>query len=239
MWRRDYDDYEDPYGQYETRTVYTMRGFDPYGISVSSGSTRHPFSETEKKQLSMAVLVLSLAFAILLSGVIYNRDLWYFVQMFVISLIVAITAFALHELGHKFVAQRYGHWAEFRYNEFGLLIALVTSMMGFLFFIPGAVYISGHVTKEENGKISAAGPLTNLVMALAFWGVLFFGAVINVEIIARVGFLGAWINSFVGAFNMIPFPPLDGSKIWKWNPGVYIIMAIALVGLLLFAYGLF
>ena len=29
------------------------------------------------------------------------------------------------------------------------------------------------------------------------------------------------INFFLGAFNMVPFPPLDGSKVMAWNPLVW------------------
>ena len=232
MQRPEYDDNYD-YGQYETRRTYSIRGFGPDGIGVSGGgSTSHPFSATEMKHLGMAVFILSLAFAILLSGVAVNQDLFNFAVFFGISLIIVLTGFGLHEMAHKFIAQKYGHWAEFRYSEFGLLISLFSSIVGFLIFIPGAVYITGSVTKEENGKISAGGPAVNIVMAVIFWGVLFAGAFTGIYIIVLIGFLGAWINTIIAGFNMIPIHPLDGSKIWKWNIGIYIGMIVIIVGLI-------
>ena len=44
-------------------------------------------------------------------------------------------------------------------------------------------------------------------------------------------FLLARLNIILGIFNMIPFPPLDGSKIVKWNVPAYVAMAGVLVAL--------
>src|SRR5437879_13368919 len=67
---------------------------------------------------------------------------------------------------HKVVAQRYGLWAEFRYNPRGLVFAFIfAAAIGFLYGAQGANWISGAVTKEQNGRISAAGPVTNLVIS--------------------------------------------------------------------------
>jgi Zn-dependent protease len=38
------------------------------------------------------------------------------------------------------------------------------------------------------------------------------------------------INLIIGSFNMIPVMPLDGSKIWKWNKAIYLIMLVFLLG---------
>jgi Zn-dependent protease len=40
----------------------------------------------------------------------------------------------------------------------------------------------------------------------------------------------------VGGFNMIPVPPLDGSKIWKWSIPVYILMWVMIVAMGAFLY---
>src|SRR2546428_11783444 len=75
----------------------------------------------------------------------------------------------LQEIIHNFVAQRYGLWAEFRYNLRGLLLAFVFAFFGFIFGAPGATWISGTVTSEQNGRISAARRLKHpLVGGAAF-----------------------------------------------------------------------
>ena len=51
----------------------------------------------------------------------------------------------------------------------GLILAIVTAAFGFVFAAPGAVYIQGeYISKEENGKISIAGPLINIGLAILF-----------------------------------------------------------------------
>ena len=47
-----------------------------------------------------------------------------------ISLVAVSTGFLMHELMHKFVAQRYGAWAEFRVFPLGLMMAILFSFFG-------------------------------------------------------------------------------------------------------------
>ena len=114
-----------------------------------------------------------------------------------------------------------------------LLLAILMSFFGFVFAAPGAVMIHGyHITKEKNGKISAAGPLINFILGLFFIILLILG--INHEIVT----LGAIINIIIGMFNMIPFGNIDGKKILTWNKTVYFSMLIFGV-ILLFLRGFF
>ena len=190
------------------------------------------FSRVELQQIGISIFVLSLAFTIFFTDPLsYGIDSVEFAFYFGVSLAAVVTGFAFHEMAHKLLAQKYGCWAEFRMSAFGLLFALVTALMGFIFAAPGAVYISGRITKEQNGKISVAGPLTNAAVGSAFLAVAFALAVVGSEWIF-VPFTIAFINLILGAFNMIPFPPFDGSKVLSWNIGVYA-LAVAVVGALL------
>ena len=77
--------------------------------------------------------------------------------------------FLLHEIGHKFVSMKYGYWAEFKLWPLGLVIALVTAFLGFVFAAPGAVNTyADHMNDEINGRIAIAGPMTNMGLALVF-----------------------------------------------------------------------
>ncbi len=131
-----------------------------------------------------------------------------------ISLATVGSGFVLHELSHKFVAQRYGYWAEFRMWPMGILLAIATSLVGFIFAAPGATYISGlSVSSEQNGKISLAGPITNVAVGLIFLPFLIFGF----GSLKLLGFIGFSVNMFLAVFNMLPFMPLDGAKVFAWS----------------------
>ena len=190
------------------------------------------FSKQEKKDLLIAWLGISLAFAILLSGgyktlFSYNLN---FVFIFIISFLTAGIGFFFHELMHKFVAQRYGLFAEFRAFYKMIWLALLFSLFGFIFAAPGAVFISGfRINREKNGKISLAGPLTNIILALVF--LIMFLVFGKEGLVGQISGLGLSINSLLAAFNMIPVMPFDGAKIIAWKKSVYIITTIIAVGL--------
>lgn len=187
------------------------------------------FSGKEKKDLFFAGLMISLAFAILLSGGIGGILSLGFYIVFVIAFFTAGIGFLFHELMHKYVAQSYGLFAEFKAYYKMLWLAILLSFFGFIIAAPGAVYIKGNITKEKNGKISIAGPVTNLLLGVLF---LILLLALNPEGIfkAFLGF-GLTINSLLAAFNMIPAVPFDGSKVIAWNKKVYFITLILAIGL--------
>jgi Zn-dependent protease len=146
-----------------------------------------------------------------------------FFKLFLISLFTAGIGFVFHELAHKFVAQHYGCVAEFRaFNQMLYLALGLAAVIGFIFAAPGAVMISGRVTLRENGKISLAGPLTNFVLAIVFLGLSFKAPIL---------FVGFFINTWLGLFNLLPFGNFDGKKILDWHR--YVWLGMVLVGIAL------
>ncbi|MFX0100502.1 MAG: hypothetical protein ACFFCS_13090, partial [Candidatus Hodarchaeota archaeon] len=104
----------------------------------------------------------------------YGTYSWFILSIILnvlwMSAIVAAITFVSHELAHKFTAQKYGLEAHYKANKQGLLLGLLISLGGFLFLSPGAVLISGsYMGEERNGKISMAGPLTNIAIAIVFF----------------------------------------------------------------------
>lgn len=184
-------------------------------------------SRIELIDISKAWLIISLAFAFVFSGIsltngkifgILSTD---FFTYFILSLFTAGLGFLLHELGHKFAAQHYGCVAEFRAFDQMLYLALgLAVVIGFIFAAPGAVFISGHITRKENGIVSAAGPLVNFGLAIIFFGLRI--AFIDSPAILLDFFSVGWqINLWLGLFNMIPFGNFDGRKIFQWQPAVW------------------
>ncbi len=205
------------------------------------------FSTTELGHIGLAVLILTVAFTMVLSpvnGVTLDAMLQRFAAPwtdYLASFFAVSTGFVLHELGHKIVAQRYGHWAEFRGQFTGLLMSLaVAAGMGFLFAAPGAVLIWGRVTAKENGIISIMGPGINFVIALL--ALPFTFAVNQDALFPSIMATVTIVNTILCLFNLLPLANLDGRKIWYWNKPVYIAfvtLAAALLFMIAFPLALF
>jgi Zn-dependent protease len=182
-------------------------------------------SKIEIIDITKAWIVISAAFAIVLT-----RDNLFSTKLLFNFLLAGLTVgigFLFHELSHKVIAQKYGAIAEFRAFDSMLVLALVISFLGFVFAAPGAVMIvGGHINIKRNGKISVAGPLMNLFLALIFFIImkLNFSAGIN-----TIGQYGFFINSWLALFNMIPFWNFDGRKIFVWNKIIWVSIVIVAV----------
>ncbi len=217
-----------------------MADQDEYVIDVTPGRRRR-FGTEEIRDIVIAMLVLSLAFTILYRNNSIQSYLEYHFGsgaswglLFVICLVLVFFSFLLHEFGHKFTAQRYGMKSEFRLSWVGLLITLVTSFIGFLFAAPGAVVIYGNPDRETNGRIAVAGPVVNVV--LAFVGIA--GCLLTnyggIEVLIFSMF--AYLNGFLAFFNLLPIPPLDGSKIFAWNKVLYVVVMVVAIAELAYLY---
>ena len=143
------------------------------------------------------------------------------VQTVLFTLFSVGVAFVLHELAHKFVAQRFGLSSEFRASNSSLVIGLLLSFTGFFFVVPGAVYTRG-ANRDQHGKIALAGPAMNLALAACF---LFLSTISASAFISY----SLRINAFLGVFNLIPLPPFDGHGVWDWNKTAYGLTALVAI----------
>jgi Zn-dependent protease len=191
---------------------------------------RISFSEEELIDLLWAWAAISLSFAIVLSKSPYG--FLNFQQNLLIAGLSVGIAFIFHEISHKILAQKYNCWAEFRKFDLGLILSVVFSFSGFIFAAPGAVLISGFISEKENGKISLAGPVANLVLAFFFLFLLYFFEIRDV-LLSKIISYGLYTNSWLAFFNLLPFPPLDGSKVINWSIYVWIV-AIGISAFLVF-----
>jgi Zn-dependent protease len=193
------------------------------------------FSKTELNQIFVSVVVLIFAFTLAFSDiVVYGFNIDVFTFFLLTSAIAVGSGFLLHELAHKICAQRLGCWAEYRYFQMGLILALLCSLFGFVFAAPGAVVIAGFMDRVTNGKVSAVGPATNLAIALFMLPVILLPALPPLAII--IAKITAKINIFLAGFNMIPVMPFDGAKVFAWDKRIFalILAGIICVGVVYF-----
>ena len=128
--------------------------------------------------------------------------------------LVTAPAVILHEMAHKFVALFFGIQAIFKAYFFGLFLGVILSILRspLIILAPGYVEISGGSALQQ-ALIAFAGPFFNLL--------LFFLAKFVLEHkkkFTRTEAIG-WhltkqINIFLFVFNLLPIPPLDGSKVF-------------------------
>ena len=206
--------------------------------TLHTGSFWH-FSKTEIKDLAISLAAFSLGLSFMFQGGILggiftqslSALLGYTILYFLLGLVAFGPAFIIHELAHKFVARHYGCWAEFRADPAGLRTGvLIALIIGFLFMAPGAVMVAGNVNRRQNGMIALAGPASNLIL----WGVGLPAFILlqDAGILTEIIFLWMAANSILGAFNMLPFGPLDGKKIKNWSEPVFWTFLSIFVGLI-------
>jgi Zn-dependent protease len=206
--------------------------------------TRSRFSSQEKRDIAIASVLVSLVAlsmigyptgilrALLMLPSIIAAGLWWYPTALVV---IFLSSFMIHELAHKFVAQHYGMWSEFRMLPYGYILSAMAILISFPVFGTGAVFTSGSTSPDRDAKSTLAGPLSNAILAM----ILTVGAVIAFLFtglhypLASVLQIAAFLNCMLGLFNLIPFPPFDGARIVLWRKGVWAAMIVVLITLLI------
>jgi Zn-dependent protease len=200
-------------------------------------------SVRERRDLIIAWLAISIAFTLIFIRPTGKVIPEVYLLFFGVSLVTVGIGFVLHELSHKFTAMKYGFWAEFRRDNLMLVVAVaLAALVGVVFAAPGATMIYGPtITREQNGRISAAGPVVNLILCVPFAILLFAGpfvplTVYSMNVISLIGLVGLQVNAMIAFFNMLPVSVLDGRKVWEWNKGIFVVLFVAALIAVFFSY---
>jgi Zn-dependent protease len=238
-----------PQAPQEPAPGYYSTSSEPFGAAPRPHPPGKAFSRVEIRDIIVAWVALGFAFGIaylggassipnLISVAAVDPGL---VATFFLAMFATVGAgFVLHELSHKFVAERRGFWAEFRVWPLTLGLAVVSSLFGFLLAAPGATYIAGtNISERDNGIISLAGPALNVVIALLFLPLLLTGITTTSTSTGPafavwfpfgfLGYEGVFVNVWLAMFNLLPFWILDGSKVFRWNKLVWAAFFIPLL----------
>jgi Zn-dependent protease len=147
-------------------------------------------------------------------------------ELFLYLLPVLVASMVLHELAHAWIADRLGdptprEDGRLTLNPFVHLDPLGTAMFAITYFLSNFLFgwakpVSVRPEyfrrpKQDMALVAAAGPATNFLIAIAFVALL-----VHSDIEGRafdVAALSYQVNLVLGIFNLIPIPPLDGSRI--------------------------
>ncbi len=214
-------------------------------VRMVKSPTLSRVSGRELTALLTALAVLSISFSVQYLFPLQTLNIVQYLEILSLTAVIVGTGFLGHELAHKFTAEKYGCWAEFKLWTYGALMALLFAFVSggtFVFAAPGAVYIasrSGYfgegLDKKTNGIVSLMGPLINVVAALAFLVGYVAAHLANLPIVigtlnGTFGFFqqGVRLNLWLAAFNMLPIFILDGQKVFAWDKRTWALLSVPL-----------
>ena len=170
------------------------------------------------------------------------------IQRIVVWILPVIFAITVHEVAHGWVAKKYGdntsaNLGRLTLNPFKHMDLIGTIILPGLLLITGTGFIFGWAKpvpvdssnfknpRKNMAIVALAGPMSNLFMAIGWALIARIGVTLGVdnETIAMPliysGIAGISINLILMLLNLLPIPPLDGSRIlsgmlpsyWAWQ----------------------
>lgn len=204
-----------------------------------------------------------------------QRDPWAFAILIGVTVIALVVALTVHEFSHALVATALGDRTARRAGRLSLnplahldpLGTLLLFLVGFGWGKPVPVnpWAFGRRAFQGMALVAVAGPISNILcagvvalpfkMGLVAWPMTPLGLVYTTVGEAAIALVLAFIvvyNLFLAAFNLLPFFPLDGSRVVlgllpeslalamarlePWGPGILLVLLLvdSLLGLGIF-----
>lgn len=168
------------------------------------------------------------------------------IQRIVVWLLPVMFAITVHEVAHGWVAKQLGdrtasQMGRLTLNPLKHVDLFGTIIIPVLLLISGTGFIFGWAKpvpvdprnfirpRRDMAIVAFAGPMSNFIMAV-LWALLArLGVIINIDAISHPliysGIAGISINLVLALLNLLPIPPLDGSRIlsgilphyWAWQ----------------------
>ncbi|WP_024298837.1 site-2 protease family protein [Methylomicrobium lacus] len=170
------------------------------------------------------------------------------VQRIVVWILPVIFAITVHEVAHGWVAKKFGdntadQQGRLTLNPLNHIDWLGTVILPGLLLLTGTGFIFGWAKpvpvdarnfknpRKDMAWVALAGPISNLLMAIGWALLARLGVLIGIEAISMPliysGVAGISINLVLALINLLPIPPLDGSRVltgilpntwaWKYN----------------------
>lgn len=153
----------------------------------------------------------------------------------IIGLVILIYSAILHEVTHGFVAERLGDptarlLGRLTLNPKPHIDPMMSIALPLILILSGSPIIFGAAKpvpvdpfnlkegRKDMALVSLAGPLTNILLAIAaaiIFKILDAIPIAFPSIIGLILYLTVKYNLLLAIFNLIPIPPLDGSKVFS------------------------
>jgi Zn-dependent protease len=146
----------------------------------------------------------------------------------IFSLIILVMSVVIHEVSHGYAAYLQGDATAYYEGRLtlnplshldfigSLLVPLVTTLAGFPFGWAKPVPFNPYNLRDQKwGElwVAIAGPASNIIIALIFGLIIRFGIGTLSTTFISLSILVVLINLGLALFNLMPVPPLDGSKV--------------------------
>jgi Zn-dependent protease len=144
---------------------------------------------------------------------------------YLISLVIILPSLTFHEFAHAWTAYKFGdmtakNMGRLTLNPIAHVSLLGTIIMPYLIHFGWAKPVPVNfsiLNKRQIFLVAAAGPLSNLLLALVLTACYHIRPIRAIPAIGPVIPFVIYLNFILAFFNLIPIPPLDGSRmVYAW-----------------------